>query len=164
MAQFSGGRLKKAGSVPVGSLKLYRDCVKKILTGKDSQNRIRKTIRKAFENSIDIPAQKQIVGVGGTIRATLRLCTKLCNLPEGCRTFTREQLEELTQYLCRNDKAAMNLILLYEPERIHTLVPGVLLLAFLMDRYGAESVTVSHYGVREGYLHQKIQPSLAELP
>ena len=88
----------------------------------------------------------------------------LDQLPEGCRTFTREQLEELTQYLCRNDKAAMNLILLYEPERIHTLVPGVLLLAFLMDRYGAESVTVSHYGVREGYLHQKIQPSLAELP
>ena len=39
-----------------------------------------------------------------------------------------------------------------------------LLLRCLMDRYGAETVTVSHYGVREGYLHQKIQPSLAELP
>ena len=36
MAQFSGGRLKKAGSVPVGSLKLYRDCVKKILPGEKS--------------------------------------------------------------------------------------------------------------------------------
>lgn len=162
LAQFADGKLEKAGSVPVGSLKLYRDCVKKIMPGKDSRKRIEKAIGKALENSglEDIPAQKQIVGVGGTIRATLRLCTKLCKLPEGCRSFSRENLEELTQYLCRNDKAAMNLILLYEPERIHTLVPGVLLLRCLMDRYGAESVTVSHYGVREGYLRRKIQREL----
>lgn len=165
LAQFAHGKLEKAGSVPVGSLKLYRDCVRKIMPGKDSRNRIEKAIRKAVESSdlTDIPAQKQIVGVGGTIRATLRLCTKLCRLPEGCRTFTREQLAELTEYLCRNDKAAMNLILLYEPERIHTLVPGVLLLTSLMDRYGAQTVTVSHYGVREGYLHQKIQPAMQQM-
>ena len=56
----------------------------------------------------------------------------------------------------------MDLILLYEPERIHTLVPGILLLSFLMDQYGAQTVTVSHYGVREGYLHQKIQPALPD--
>ena len=60
------------------------------------------------------------------------------------------------------EKDAMNLILLYEPERIHTLEPGVLLLRHLMDQYGAQTVTVSHYGVREGYLHQKIQPALPD--
>lgn len=165
LALFTGGKLEKAGSIPVGSLKLYRDCVKKIMPGKESRNRIEKAIRKAFEGSdlTDIPAQKQIVGVGGTIRAALRLCAKLYGLPEDCRTFTREQLETLTQCLCRNNKKAMDLILLYEPERIHTLVPGVLLLRYLMDCYGAESVTVSHYGVREGYLHQKIQPTLPDI-
>ena len=41
------------------------------------------------------------------------------------------------------------------------LLPGVLLL-YLMDQYGAQTVTVSHYGVREGYLHQKIQPALPD--
>lgn len=56
----------------------------------------------------------------------------------------------------------MDLILLYEPERIHTLVPGVLLLRHLMDQYDAQAVTVSHYGVREGYLHRRIQPSLPD--
>lgn len=164
LALFSEGKLQKAGSVPVGSLKLYRDCVKKIMPGKESRQRIEKAIRKAFEHSDlkEIPGQTQIVGVGGTIRATLRLCKKLCGLPEDSRTFNREQLEELTRYLCKNDKNAMDLILLYEPERIHTLVPGVLLLCYLMDQYGAQAVTVSHYGVREGYLHQKIQPALPD--
>ena len=42
------------------------------------------------------------------------------------------------------------------------LLPGVLLLLYLMDQYGAQTVTVSHYGVREGYLHQKIQPALPD--
>ena len=164
LALFADGKLQTAGSVPVGSLKLYRDCVKKIMPGKESRQRIEKAVRKAFESSDlkDIPKETQIVGVGGTIRATLRLCKKLCGLPEDSRTFNREQLEELTRYLCKNDKDAMDLILLYEPERIHTLVPGVLLLRYLMDQYGAQTVTVSHYGVREGYLHQKIQPSLPD--
>lgn len=164
LALFTGGKLEKAESVPIGSLRLYRDCVKTILPGKESRRRIEKSIRKAFKESNlkEIPKQKQIVGVGGTIRATLRLCKKLYGLPDGCRTFTREQLEELTRYLCKNDQDAKDLILRYEPERIHTLVPGVLLLRYLMERYGVEEVTVSHYGVREGYLHQKIQPALPD--
>ena len=164
LALFADGKLQTAGSVPVGSLKLYRDCVKKIMPGKESQQRIEKAVRKAFAHSDlkEIPGQTRIVGVGGTIRETLRLCKTLCGLPEDSRTFHREQMEELTRYLCKNDKDAMDLILLYEPERIHTLVPGVLLLRYLMDQYGAQTVTVSHYGVREGYLHQKIQPSLPD--
>ena len=57
--------------------------------------------------------------------------------------------------LCKGDKDAADLILRYEPERIHTLVPGVMLLRYLANRYDAEDITVSHYGVREGYLHRK---------
>ncbi|MDO4493515.1 MAG: hypothetical protein Q4C53_06490 [Clostridia bacterium] len=164
LALFRDGQLETAGSVPVGSLKLYRDCVKNILPGKGSRERIEKTIRKVFsENDLaDIPAQMQLVGVGGTIRAALRLCSYLYSLPEECRSFTKEQLDGLVAQLCRNDKNAVNLILRHEPERIHTLVPGLLLLRYLMEHYGAQTVTVSCYGVREGYLIRKIQPTLPE--
>ena len=129
LALFTGQQVEKAGSVPVGSLKLYRDCVKKILPG----------------------------------RASLRLCRKRFGLSEDCRTFTREQLDALAKELCRGDKAAADLILRYEPERIHTLVPGVMVLQYLADRYGVKDITVSHYGVREGYLRRKIQPSMSEI-
>ena len=36
-------------------------------------------------------------------------------------------------------------------------------LPYLADRFDVESITVSHYGVREGYLCQKIQPSIAKI-
>lgn len=162
LALFTGRRLQEAASVPVGSLKLYRDCVKKILPGKESQRRITETIHTAFDRDAlkNIPPQAHMVCVGGTARASLRQCRKLFGLSDDCRTFTREQLDALAKQLCKCDKEAADLILRYEPERIHTLVPGVMILQYLADRFEVEDITVSHYGVREGYLCQKIQPSL----
>lgn len=152
----------RTGSVPVGSLKLYRDCVKNILPGKDSRSRIEKAIEDAFEGDLwkEIPRQKHMVCVGGTARACLRMCRRLFGLSEDCRTFSRKHLDELTRRLFRSGKETANLILRYEPERIHTLIPGVMVLRYLADRCKAEDITVSSYGVREGYLRRKIQPTL----
>ena len=162
LALFTGRQLQEAVSVPVGSLKLYRDCVKKILPGKESRRRIEEAIQAAFDGDAlkDIQSREHMVCVGGTARACLRLSRKLFGLPDDQRTFTREQLDALAKQLCKGDKDAADLILRYEPERIHTLVPGIMILRYLADRFGVENITVSHYGVREGYLHQKIQPSL----
>ena len=165
LALFTGRQLQEAVSVPVGSLKLYRDCVKKILPGKESRQRIEESIQSAFNSDAlqDIPCRKHMVCVGGTARACLRLSRKLFGLPDDQRTFTREQLDALAKQLCKGDKDAADLILRYEPERIHTLVPGIMILRYLVDRFDVESITVSHYGVREGYLRRKIQPSMPEI-
>ena len=162
LALLTGGQLQKAGSVPVGSLKLYRDCVKKILPGKGSQQRIMAAVQSAFDGGSlkDIPPMERLVCVGGTARAALRLCKSLFGLPENSRSFTRAQLELLAEQLCKADKDAADLILRYEPERIHTLIPGLMLLRYMLERYQVSQVTVSHYGVREGYLRRRIQPAL----
>lgn len=161
LALLTGGQLQKAGSVPVGSLKLYRDCVKNILPGKGSQKRITDAIRAAFagDELKDIPAMDHLVCVGGTARAALRLSKSLFGLPESSRSFTSEQLEQLTERLCEADKDAADLILRYEPERIHTLIPGLMLLRYLVERYRVSDIAVSRYGVREGYLRRRIQPA-----
>ena len=161
---YADGKAERAESVPIGSLRLYRDCVKKILPGKDSRRRIEESIAKTFEDGTlkGIPKQEHMVCVGGTARAALRLCRIVYGLPEDCRSMTRKQLTGLAQVLCRREKDATDLILRYEPERIHTLVPGVMILHYLANRYGVQDITVSHYGVREGYLRRKIQPSLPD--
>ncbi len=166
LALFSGQRPQRAVSVPVGSLRLYRDCVKKILPGKESRRRIEEAVRGAFAGGAlkDIPKRERMVCVGGTARAALRLCGKLFGLSDGCRTFTRDQLDQLAKRLQGSDREAADLILRYAPERIHTLIPGLMVLQYLVDRYGAREITVSHYGVREGYLRRKIQPSMPDVP
>ena len=164
MAMFTGQHLQKAVSVPVGSLELYRDCVKKILPGVGSLRRMDKAIRTAFGTAAleDVKPQAHMVCVGGTARACLRLCGKLFGLPEEGRIFTCQQLNALSERLCRCDKDAANLILRYAPERIHTLIPGMMILGHLAGRFAVEDITVSHYGAREGYLRQKVQPHLLD--
>lgn len=45
---------------------------------------------------------------------------------------------------------------------IDKLIPGVMILQYLTSRFKVDEITASHYGVREGYLQQKIQPSLSD--
>lgn len=162
LVAFANRQIEQADSVPVGSLKLYRDCVKKILPGKSSCRRLSETIETAFDRPSlqTIPKRPHMVCVGGTARAALRLCRKLCGLPDDCRTFTRAQLDTLAHELCGNSRDSADLILRYAPERIHTLIPGVMVLQYLTDRFDTAEITVSHYGVREGYLRRTIQPGL----
>ncbi len=162
LAAFFGETVTQAGSVPVGSLRLYRDCVKHILPGKGSRRRIKQDVQAAFQNSTlrDIPSSPHLVCVGGTARAALRLSQKLFGLPDTCRTISRSQFDTLAQRLCKGDQDAAQMILRYAPERIHTLVPGIMILQYILKQYQVSDLTVSRYGVREGYLCRVIQPRL----
>ena len=76
--------------------------------------------------------------------------------------FNKLQLHGLAECLCKCDKDASDFILRYAPERIHTMIPGLMILQYLVERFQVEDITVSHYGVREGYIQQKIQPTMSE--
>ena len=70
--------------------------------------------------------------------------------------MTGEQLDDLCAFLCSGKKDASDLLLRLEAERIHTLIPGVLILQHVFHLFRAEQLIISKYGVREGYLCQKI--------
>ena len=53
-------------------------------------------------------------------------------------------------------KQAADLILRTEAEQIHTMVPGILILRYIMEHFDAKGLIVCKYGVWEGYLCQKI--------
>ena len=52
------------------------------------------------------------------------------------------------------------LLLKTEPDRIHTLIPGLILARALFSRLGTESVIYSDSGVREGFLYREILPGI----
>lgn len=161
LVQFSQGTLRSAVSLPVGSLKLYRDCVKGILPGDGSRRRIREHLRQEFAPiAPGIQPCRQIAGVGGTARAVLKLARLVFRLPESSRTVPAPQLEELYRLLRPADKRAIDLILRGAPERIHTLMPGLMILRHVVRAYQAEEIIVSRFGVREGFLCQRIQSKL----
>lgn len=64
----------------------------------------------------------------------------------------------------QRQKEARDLILRLEAERIHTLIPGVLILQHVFHLFKAQQLVISKYGVREGYLCQRILKNNTDTP
>ena len=162
---FDAGTPVDFASFPIGSLSLYRRCVKKILPGDGSLKRLRQVIAETLNVNGDALAPRPlIVGVGGTARAALKLSQHYYRSSEDCRSMTSEQLDSLCEFLCSGKKDAIDLILRLEAERIHTLIPGLLILRHTFHLFRAQQLIVSKYGVREGYLCQRILKSSTDTP
>ena len=161
LVEFEHGQVNQASSYPIGSLKLYRDCVKQILPGKGSYHRMEKALQRELGHlpSSNLPCG-QIAAVGGSARAALKLARTVFQLPQTCRTVTAVQLDEVFALLRSDQRTAADLILKAAPERLHTLIPGLMILRHVVRTCQANEVIVSRYGVREGYLCQKIQSKL----
>ena len=55
----------------------------------------------------------------------------------------------------RNTEAIRSIIRT-NPARIHTIVPGIIILRTVMEKFGMYEIQVSSNGLREGYLIYKV--------
>lgn len=144
-------------SFPVGSLSLYKRCVKKILPSGSVLKDMLSVVEAAFDTApLPETSKKTIVGIGGTARAAVKLANRYYKRSPDERTMTRDDLETLFSFLTSNKKTAIDFLLRYEADRIHTMIPGLVILRHVFDRYGAKLMVAGTYGVREGYLCRNI--------
>lgn len=162
---FDNGTPVDFDSFPIGSLSLYKKCVKKILPGKKSLKKLKQEIAGAIElNGNPVEPRPLLIAVGGTARAVLKLAKYYYGLPDSCHSITCEQLDEICRFVCSSKKAASNMILKLEADRIHTLIPGMLILRHVFHMFHAEQLQIGRYGVREGYLCQRILKKNTYIP
>ncbi len=145
-----------AESLPIGSLNLYKNYVSKLLPRKKELRKIKKEVQKQLKtfplsNGSFVP--HTICGVGGTVRAALDLYKSINNISDNlieynCSFFNavlsifENTPDEFTSYILRNS-----------PDRIHTILPGIMILKVISETYNCSTIITSQYGVREGYLH-----------
>lgn len=130
-------------------------------TGKE-RKAIRAQVREHLEYRYpQLPAIPHACGVGGTARAACKAANLFFNRPRDCRVLSARELHELLKQLKRPGRAELHLLLKTAPDRIHTLIPGMLVLDTLARAFQLEDITVSPCGVREGYLREHV---LKEMP
>lgn len=158
VVSYENGEVLALASFRLGSLNLYRKCVKKIMPGEGSLKKIEKAIREEIDeqNLFSFDKRATLVCVGGTSRAVLKFAKRLYGLPAECSSISKEQFEGVCRMLCKGDREAMDIILKLEPDRIHTIVPGIMIMQHIISLFDSDEIVVSNYGVREGYLCQKI--------
>ena len=89
----------------------------------------------------------------GTLRASLKLNEKRIHLKtNGYKSSDLELLLDREDYM-----KYITTVLKVKPDRIHTITTGMVILKAIADYYGSETIYISSYGVREGYLASKIK-------
>lgn len=144
-------------SLDMGCLNLFKGHVKKILPKKREVGEMRAFIEENL-SKVELPhAQKPLlIGVGGTARSLRRLINFRAKRDDSYKEITRAELDEIVEFLLKKDAASRDVILKKCPDRIHTIIPGALVIQALAAKMGADRLYISDYGVREGYLWKKV--------
>lgn len=159
---YENGAITAECSVPLGSLSLFSRQVTGLFPTPVERSAIRDAIAAGLDASILKDARcVQIVAVGGTSRAAVRLRNDLSGPGPDPRAITAAELRTLFDRLKSGNRDALRQILRSAPDRVHTVLPGLMILNEVVRRCGAETVHVSSRGVREGYLLERVLPGVA---
>ncbi|WP_279223332.1 phosphatase [Megamonas hypermegale] len=156
--------IQHAVSLPIGSLSMYTKFVSRLFPTKKERKAIENCVedmldRYEVSNLGDCPS---VCGVGGTIRAVDKLNSYFYNLSANNRFVTSENLRAMVKRLeNREDKKfipldTLEILLKVVPERVRTIMPGMIVLNTIVKHFKVQNIYVSRAGVREGFLYRQI--------
>jgi exopolyphosphatase/guanosine-5'-triphosphate,3'-diphosphate pyrophosphatase len=144
---------KKAVSFPIGSLSMYVENIQKVLPSRSQITQIKNGVLQQLEmapvSNSDYPI---LYGVGGSIRAICRLYNSVFKHPDTNRMMEARKIKKLRSILAHESQKIILLIIQIAPERIHTILPGMIILDTIIKHYNCKKMFVGQYGLREGYL------------
>ena len=154
LVRMSDGHPSALVSLPIGCLSLHRKYVSRVLPTDSEYKAIKKAVREQFDAIHWTPdaACAILFGVGGTIRALAKLIRHLSMTSPGVKEIPVKTALEAIKLLRKNSPGMLDAVYKTSPERIPTLIPGLAIFKEAAKRFGCESLIASEYGVREGYL------------
>lgn len=151
------GKILRAQSLPLGSLNLFRSCVSRIWPKSKELKAMREMVERTLsEANLPLEKAERVCGVGGTARAVLKIANAWYHRPELERRMTPKELHQLTKALQKQDETVRQMVLNNCPDRIHTILPGSLLMDAVSQALCGKELYISRTGVREGYLYHKV--------
>ena len=157
IVQFQDKRILKAASLPFGSLSMFRKYVSELLPTAAEYSKMKCCVQEELKSLpviAGIAGTGAICGIGGSIRACARMMED--SLQDGA--FPIGKADIILENLSNSKKQILNAVLRSVPERVHTVIPGMVILQSAADYFGCSSVWVSSWGVREGYLLDRVLP------
>ena len=157
LVKYQGRNILSSCSLSLGSLSLYSRSVSYLHPTKAERKAIRAQVSEQLERLDPDPTPiAHACGVGGTARAACKVANLAFGRSQDCLTLSAKELHKLLKLLRDPDREMLGLMLKAAPDRIHTLVPGLIVLNTVARTYGLEDITISRCGVREGYLQDRV--------
>ena len=152
------GKVIKSTSLSIGSLSAFNDYVSGLFTNKKEKKAIDSAVKLLLaENKMYREQQSNLAAVGGSARASLKFYNEFCNLSNYNSTMDANKFNKMVKEILEmDDRDLLDRILEIKPDRVHTLVPGMVILNRLAKYFYVNEINISQTGVREGYVYSKL--------
>lgn len=157
LVSFENKAVINAVSIPVGSLNLSLKHVNAVLPKKINIKKMTDDIKHEIQKiNPSIQSRETACGVGGTLRATRKLYNDIYKLPLDNMEMEAEKLFDILSIYKTDRKEIIRRVIQLAPDRIHTIIAGMVILSTVLKKYHCSRIVVSTYGVREGYLYRRV--------
>lgn len=148
----------KSTSLSIGSLSAFNDYVDGLFLNKDEKKDIDTAVKDLLEsNKMYREEQELLCAVGGTARATLKFYNEYYNESSYNTVMEASKLNDMIkEFIEKEPRDILDAILAVKPDRVHTLLPGMVILNRLTKYFYCEKISISQTGVREGYVYNKL--------
>lgn len=160
---YMSGEIQKKVSLPVGSLNMYDRYVTNLLPSRAERKAIKQHVLNLLKEDADLNYGEypRVCGVGGTIRAARKLNNYLFQLPLSNMRINVPNIKKMIKLLENDEGEAipvetLDVLLKIVPDRVRTVLPGMIILYTLVKHFRSETIDVTRAGVRDGYLYHYV--------
>lgn len=155
---FEQGKVVRTSSLNIGSLVAFDNFSKGLFINKEEKKLLEDDIKLMLaSNNLNRVQHDIVCAVGGSARACLKLYNEYYDKESANVIITLDNLKNLINDLINmEERKKMKLILKVKADRIHTLIPGMIILYRIAKYFYADIIRVSMTGIREGFVYNKI--------
>ena len=160
MVHYKAQKIVRKTSLPVGSLYLHTKFTKELLPSREEVAKMRTDAARILDSAADFTGLRGLpaCGIGGTFKGAAALSAALFSASDG-QTITLTAIDALLAHFLRDrhltEDDAVHLMRTV-PDRMHTLLPGLVIAGLLTERFALPAIAYSDSGVREGYIYDRI--------
>ena len=148
-------------SLIIGSLSLQSNFVEGILPSKDEIKEMRAYARDVVESAEELTEIRHahICGIGGTFKGGCALYNRHYGEDKKSELLDAQKLAALVDcYALEENLDEDTLIDLFTTcaDRLHTIIPGLIIADAVAKRFDAKTIVYSDSGVREGYIYKEL--------
>ena len=161
IVSYSAGKIERKISLPIGSLAFRTKYVHGMLPTKAECEAMREEAEATLGAATAFADVREasIAGIGGTFKGAAALYNALYEKPFGNVKMEASRLAALIERFTDEhgiNEAMTAMLMKTVPDRIHTVIPGLIIAEVLAARFHCKEITYSDSGVREGYIYSEV--------
>ena len=152
---FKEKQVEKQESIPTGVLKIYKEHISLLYPNKEEQKIIIKDITdKIHELNLGSYQKEYLYGIGKTFTTIKKLIEHMKIKTDTSNVIDIDLVDVLLEKLSDNTKECFMPLLQVDSERIHTILPSLLIVKALSLEYDIKKIYVSNVTLQDGIIYK----------